>query len=382
MPAKADYYELLGVSRDANGETLKRAYRKLAMECHPDRNPGDAKAEHKFKEISEAYSILSDEQKRAAYDRFGHGAFEQGGMGGFDFGFSGGLSDILEEVFGEFMGGARPRSTNAPQRGRDLRHDMEITLEESFSGVEKDIRVASLVPCETCKGSGAKQGTHPTICRQCAGAGKVRLQQGFFLIERSCPVCHGGGKVIEHPCTTCHGQGRQHKEQQLQVTIPCGVDQGTRIRVAGKGEAGLRGGPNGDLYVFMAIKPHAFFHREGANLLVRIPVSLSQAALGGKLEVPTLSGEPAELSLPEGTQSGAQFRLKSLGMNMLQQARVRGEPQRGDLFVEISVETPINLSKKQRELLKEFEQAGEIKKNNPQAQGFLERMKTFLGVKQ
>jgi molecular chaperone DnaJ len=386
MSTKVDYYELLGVSRTADGDEIKRAYRKLAMQYHPDRNPGNAEAEHKFKEMSEAYQILSDAQKRAAYDRFGHGAFQQGGGASpFDFGFGGGgLSDILEEVFGEFMGGARSGgpSGNMAQRGRDLRHDVEITLEEAAAGVEKEIRVASQIVCETCHGSGGKPGTQPNTCKQCNGAGKIRLQQGFFLIERGCPVCNGIGKVIEHPCGTCHGQGRQHKQQHMHVAIPAGVDNGTRIRLTGKGEAGMRGGPSGDLYVFVALRPHTFFHRESANLMVRIPINVAQAALGGKLEVPTLDGKTAELNLPEGTQSGAQFRLKGLGMPLLQQTRSRSEPQRGDLFVEIAVETPVNLTKRQKELLKEFEAAFEPKKNSPQADVFLARLKEFLGVKQ
>jgi molecular chaperone DnaJ len=382
--AKADYYELLTVSRDADGETIKRAYRKLAMECHPDRNPGDAKAETRFKEISEAYQVLSDGQKRAAYDRFGHNAFAQGGgggFGGFDFGGAG-LGDILEEVFGEFMGGGggfrQQRSANSPERGRDLRHDMEISLEEAFNGVDADIKVPTLTPCETCHATGAKPGTSPTVCKQCNGAGKIRMQQGFFLIERSCTMCSGAGRVIEHPCTSCRGQGRQHKEMQLQVAVPSGVDNGTRIRVSGKGEAGLRGGSAGDLYVFIAVKPHPFFQREGTNLLARVPVSLSQAALGGKIEVPTIEGKTADVSLPEGTQNGSQFRLKNLGMTQLQQARTRGEPPRGDLFVEIAVETPVNLTKDQRELLKTFETSLEPKKNTPKAHGFLDKMNDFL----
>jgi molecular chaperone DnaJ len=379
---KVDYYELLGVSRTADGDEIKRAYRKMAMQYHPDRNPDNKDAEHKFKEMSEAYQVLSDAQKRAAYDRFGHSAFQQqGGASPFDFGFGGGLSDILEEVFGEFMGGVRGGPDMA-QRGRDLRHDVEITLEEASTGVEKEIRVASQVVCETCHGSGGKPGTQPVTCKQCNGAGKIRLQQGFFLIERGCPACNGMGKVIEHPCGTCHGQGRQHKQQHMHVTIPPGVDTGTRIRLTGKGEAGMRGGPGGDLYVFVALKPHTFFHREGANLMVRIPLNVAQAALGGKIEVPTLDSKTADLNLPEGVQSGAQFRLKALGMPLLQQGRSRSEPQRGDLFVEIAVETPVHLNKRQKELLKEFEAAGEAKKNNPQAEGFLARMKEFLGVKQ
>lgn len=378
---KADYYETLSVSRDADGETVKRAYRKLAMQYHPDKNPGDKSAEAKFKEINEAYQVLSDDQKRAAYDRFGHKAFEQGGgPGGFDFGgFPGGLSDILEEVFGEFMGGGSTRAGNSygAARGKDVRYDLEISLEEAFAGVEKNISVVSPVTCETCKGSGAKEGTSPSTCKHCGGQGKVRLQQGFFLMERSCPVCNGQGRVIEHACATCHGQGRTRKERTLQVSIPAGVDNGTRIRLTGEGEAGMRGGANGDLYVFLAVKPHALFQREGANLLARIPINMALAALGGKIEVPTLEGKTAELNIPEGTQSGQQFRLKNLGMSMLQQARVKGEARRGDLFVEVAVETPVNLSKKQRDLLREFEKMAE-EKNSPQSENFFGKVKEFL----
>lgn len=378
---KIDYYELLSVGREADGETIKRAYRKLAMQYHPDRNPDDAAAETKFREISEAYQVLSDDQKRAAYDRFGHSAFEQGGAGagGFDFGGFGGLHDILNEVFGEFMdAGSRGRGGAGPARGKDMRYDVEITLEEAFRGVAKPINVVSPIMCEPCKGSGAKPGTSSSGCKQCGGHGKVRVQQGFFLMERSCPVCSGEGRVIEHACPSCNGQGRVRRERTLEVTIPPGVDNGTRIRLAGEGEAGPRGGAKGDLYVFLAVKPHALFQREGANLLARIPVSIATAALGGMLEVPTLEGKPANLNVPEGTQSGQQFRLKNQGMSVLQQGRGRGgEPPRGDLFVEVIVETPVHLSKKQKELLREFEKLGEGK-NSPQASGFFDKVKDFF----
>lgn len=381
---KTDYYELLEVSRTANGDELKRSYRKLAMKYHPDKNPGDAAAESKFKEISEAYEVLSDEQKRAAYDRFGHAAFEQGGAGAgagnFDFG---GLSDILNEVFGEFMGGAAGGAGARGQgggaaRGRDSRYDMDITLEEAFKGTEKNINVTTALSCETCKGSGAKPGTSAATCKQCNGYGKVRMQQGFFLMERTCPVCMGEGRVIEHACESCRGQGRVRRERTLSVTIPAGVDNGTRIRLAGEGEAGARGGPSGDLYVFLAVKPHAFFQREGTNLLARVPVSMTLASLGGTLDVPTIDGKPAQVNLPEGTQTGQQFRLKGQGMTTLNTASRKGDVVRGDLFVEITVETPVNLSKKQKELLKEFEGLSEDKKNSPAAQGFFDKVKKFF----
>lgn len=386
MATKTDYYELLSVTRDANGDEVKRAYRKLAMQYHPDKNPGDKTAEVKFREISEAYQILSDDQKRAAYDRYGHAAFEQsgpGGMGagGFDFtGFPGGLSDILNEVFGDFMGASAggSRGSNGAQRGNDVRYDLEMTLEEAFKGTEKTIKVATPQTCETCKGSGAKPGTTPTKCKQCEGAGKIRIQQGFFLMERSCPICSGAGKVIEDACKECRGQGRVRNERTLKVTVPAGVDTGTRIRIAGEGEAGLRGGATGDLYVFISVKPHAFLHREGSNLLARMPISFVLAALGGTIEVPTLDGAPATLNIPEGAQNGQQFRLKGQGMTNLQQGRVRSETARGDLFVEIGIETPVQLSAKQKQLLEEFDTLSETKKNNPQAHTFLERVKGYF----
>ncbi len=384
MSTKTDYYELLSVTRDANGDEVKRAYRKLAMQYHPDKNPGDKSAEVKFREITQAYEVLSDNQKRAAYDRYGHAAFEQGGAGGggFDFtGFPGGLSDILNEVFGDFMGaaaGGGQRYSNGALRGNDVRYDMELTLEEAFKGIERTIKVTTPQACETCKGSGAKPGTSPVKCKQCEGAGKVRIQQGFFLMERSCPICGGAGKVIEDACKDCRGQGRVRNERTLKVTIPAGVDTGTRIRIASEGEAGMRGGATGDLYVFISVKPHAFLHREGSNLLARMPISFVLAALGGTIEVPTLNGAPASLALPEGAQNGQQFRLKGQGMTMLQQGRVRSETGRGDLFVEISVETPIHLSPKQKQLLEEFDTLSVAVKNNPQAHSFLERVKGFF----
>lgn len=381
MATKTDYYELLGVSRDADGETIKRSFRKLAMQWHPDKNPGDEAAAKKFRDISEAYQVLSDDEKRAAYNRFGHAAFEQsGGMGGFDFGFPGGLADILNEVFGEMVDGGRSRGNpQGATRGNDMRYDLEIKLEEAFAGVQKKINVVTPVACEPCKGSGAKPGTTPASCKQCGGQGKVRMQQGFFLMERSCPICHGAGRVIEQPCKDCGGQGRVRKERTLEVTIPAGVDNGTRIRLAGEGEAGMRGGGNGDLYVFLAVKAHPLFEREGANLLARIPISFSTAALGGTLEVPTLDGKPAQLTIPEGTQHSQQFRLKNQGMRVLQQGRSRGQDAlRGDLFVEMVVETPVNLNKKQKELLREFEKLSDHKNNHPESEGFLGRVREFF----
>src|SRR5690348_8390837 len=302
--AKKDYYELLGISRDASADELKKAYRKLAMQHHPDRNPGDQQAEQKFKDISEAYDVLKDEQKRAAYDRFGHAAFENGGRGGGgagDFGFAAGFADIFDEMFGEFMGGRRGQGANA--RGNDLRYNLEITLEEAFKGKQTTVRVPTMAMCEACSGSGAEAGSKPVSCPTCYGNGRVRAQQGFFTIERTCPSCHGVGRVIENPCRKCGGQGRLRKEKTLSVSIPAGVEDGTRIRLAGEGEAGLRGGAPGDLYISLAVKPHRFFQRDAANIHCRVPISMPSAALGGSIEVPTIDGGRAKVNIPAGTQS-------------------------------------------------------------------------------
>ena len=321
--AKQDYYELLGVAKGASADEIKKAYRKMAMQYHPDRNQGDKEAEHKFKEISEAYEVLKDEQKRAAYDRFGHGAFEGGrggfgggaggGFGGFDFG-GGGFADIFDEMFGEFMGGRRGGGGAASGRGQDLRYNMEIGLEEAFKGTQANVRVPTSVQCDGCNGSGAAAGTQPITCPTCQGHGKIRAQQGFFTIERTCPGCHGQGRVIKDACKTCGGAGRLRKEKTLQVNIPAGVEDGTRIRLAGEGEAGLRGAPPGDLYIFLAIAPHPIFQRDGANIHCRVPIPMTTAALGGTVEVPTIEGSRTKVTVPPGTQSGHQFRIKSKGM--------------------------------------------------------------------
>ncbi len=349
--SKQDYYETLGINRSADLEAIKKAYRKMAMQYHPDRNPGDKKAEHKFKEATEAYDVLKDEQKRAAYDRFGHAAFEGGNgrgnhAGGFDFS-NGGFSDIFEEVFGEFMGGRRQGKPAG--RGGDLRYNMEITLEEAFFGKQTSIRVQSAVACDSCEGSGGEKGAKPITCATCRGHGRVRATQGLFSIERPCQTCSGFGKIIEKPCKKCHGQGRVAKERTLQLSIPAGVEEGTRIRLANEGEAGMRGAPPGDLYIFLSIKPHPIFKRDGADIHCRVPLPLTRAALGGAIEIPTIDGGRAKVSIPAGTQAGQMFRLKHKGMSVLRST------SRGDMYAEISVEVPVNLTKKQREILAEFE---------------------------
>ena len=369
---KADYYETLGVGKSADEKELKAAFRRLAMQFHPDKNPGDASCEHRFKEIGEAYECLKDPQKRAAYDRFGHAAFEQGGMNGGGHGFAaGGFADIFEDIFGDMMGGARRRSAGGRERGADLRYNMEISLEEAFTGKTAQIRVPASLSCTDCSGSGAKPGTQPVTCTTCGGHGKVRAQQGFFSIERTCPSCQGRGQTIKEPCPKCSGQGRVVEERSLSVNIPAGIEDGTRIRLANEGEAGLRGGPNGDLYIFLSIKPHEFFQRDGADLYCKVPISMTTAALGGAFEVTTLDGTQTRVKVPEGTQNGRQFRLKGKGMPVLRQ------PQVGDLYIQTAVETPQSLSKRQRELLEEFDKLSS-KENSPQSAGFFSRMKDFF----
>jgi molecular chaperone DnaJ len=372
--AKQDFYEALGVRRGASPEDIKKAYRKLAMQHHPDRNPGDKAAEHKFKELSEAYEILKDEQKRAAYDRFGHAAFENGGNGpgggaGFGFGAAG-FADIFDEMFGDFVGGQRGQG---PGRGSDLRYNLEISLEDAFKGKQTSVRVPTLAQCETCQGSGAEAGSKPVNCPTCKGSGRVRAQQGFFTIERTCASCQGAGRVIEKPCRTCAGQGRVRKEKTLAVSIPPGVEDGTRIRLAGEGESGMRGAAAGDLYIFLSIAPHRLFQRDGANIHCRVPIPMATAALGGTLEVPVIDGGRAKITVPAGTQTGHQFRLRTKGMSVLR------SQQRGDMYVQAVVETPVALTKRQMELLKEFEKEGENSRaNHPESEGFFSRVKEFF----
>ena len=370
--SKRCYYETLECQKGATVEVLKSSYRKLAMQFHPDKNPGDASAEVKFKEISEAYDVLKDDQKRAAYDRFGHAAFQggtgaAGAGGGNPFDFAGSFSDVFEDFFGGLMGGRKARRGN---RGQDLRYNLEITLEEAFRGRTAEIQVPSAVACDVCKGTGAEAGRNAETCPTCAGHGKVRATQGFFTIERSCASCRGSGKIIRHPCKTCRGAGVVQKDRTLSVDVPPGVEEGTRIRLSGEGAAGLGGGPNGDLYIFLSVTEHAIFQRDGHNLHCRAPVSFVTAALGGTIEVPTLDGGRAKVVIPEGTQGGRQFRLKAKGMPVLRSA------QRGDLYIEVAVETPVKLTKRQKELLREFEGASQAG-THPEAEGFLARLKEF-----
>jgi molecular chaperone DnaJ len=370
---KRDYYETLGVTRDADGTILKAAYRKLAMQFHPDRNPGDHTAETRFKEVSAAYECLKDPQKRAAYDRFGHAAFENGGGGpaGFNPDFGNSMSDIFDSIFGDMMGGRRGNPRGGRERGADLRYNMEISLEEAYAGRTAEIAVPTKVICETCKGSGSKPGSTPKTCATCDGHGRVRASQGFFSIERTCPTCNGRGSVISDPCLACNGAGRTTEERTLSVNIPAGIEDGTRIRLAGEGEAGVRGGPGGDLYIFLSIRPHEFFQRDGADIFCRVPISVTTAALGGEFQVPTIDGGQTRVKVPDGTQTGKQFRLKNKGMPVLRSSRV------GDMYIQVNVETPRKLTRRQRELLEEFEKVSSAE-NNPESTGFFTRVREFL----
>jgi molecular chaperone DnaJ len=372
--SKRDYYEVLGVSKTATEAEMKSAFRKLAMQYHPDRNPGDHEAEVKFKELNEAYQTLSDAQKRAAYDRYGHEAFANGGAGGPGFGND--FSDFMSDIFENFFGGdARARgggrSTGGRERGSDMRYNLEISLDEAFHGKTAELKIPTAITCETCSGTGAKAGSKPKPCPTCGGAGRVRATQGFFSIERTCPNCHGRGEVIDDPCSDCGGAGRVTRERTLSVNIPAGVEDGTRIRLAGEGGAGSRGGPAGDLYIFLSLKPHPFYQRDGADLFCRVPISMVTAALGGEFSVPTMSGTDAQVKVPEGTQSGKQFRLRGKGMPVLRSRDV------GDLYIQVVVETPQKLTKRQRELLMEFDQECS-KENHPESSGFFSRVREFF----
>lgn len=384
--AKKDYYELLGVSKNASDEELKKAYRTLAMKYHPDRNKDDKTAEHKFKEINEAYEVLKDKQKRAAYDAMGHAAFSQGGghpgghygahgEGGFGFG-GGGFSDIFDEVFSEFMGGgARGGGAHSSKvSGSDLRYDLSIDLKDAYAGIDKTITLTRLVACGTCKGSGAADPKSVKTCKTCGGRGKTRAQQGFFTIERTCHTCHGAGEFIEKPCADCSGMGRKRETKTLNVKIPAGIENGSRIRLSGEGEAGTRGGPSGDLYVFVTVKEHELFKREAHNIHCDVPVSMTTAALGGSIEVPTIDGIKAKVSVPEGTQSGKILRLKDKGMPVMRRS------ERGDMYIHISVETPVNLTKKQKELLREFEGMKDSLKSSPKSSSFFEQIRKFWAL--
>ena len=377
--AKRDFYEVLGVARGASADDIKKSYRKLAMQYHPDRNSGNAEAEQKFKEISEAYDVLKDREKRAAYDQFGHAAFENAGAGGGGFaggGFGAGFADIFDEMFGDFMG-ARRGGQGGRARGGDLRYNLEISLEEAFKGRETRIRVPTLVACESCSGSGAEPGSSPITCRTCHGHGKVRAQQGFFTIGRTCPTCRGAGQTIEKPCRACSGSGKTRKEKTLQVTIPAGVEDGTRIRLAGEGEAGSHGAPPGDLYIFISVGAHPLFQRDGANIFCTVPIPMTTAALGGAVEVPAVDGTRAKVTVPPGTQPGHRFRLRSKGMTVL-----HGKG-RGDMFIDIHVETPVNLTKEQEQKLREFDallkkaQKSGGKSTSPESEGFFAKAKEF-----
>lgn len=377
--AKRDFYDVLGVARGASAEELKKAYRTKAKELHPDRNSDNPNAEAQFKEVNEAYDVLKDADKKAAYDRFGHAAFE-GGMGGGGRGaqgFGGGgngdfasaFSDVFEDLFGDFMGGRGGGGRSRAQRGSDLRYNLRVSLEEAYQGIQKTINVPTSIACDTCRGTGAEGGAEPVTCPTCSGMGKVRAQQGFFTVERTCPTCNGMGQIIKNPCRSCGGAGRIEKERSLSVNIPAGVETGTRIRLAGEGEAGLRGGPSGDLYIFIEVRDHAIFQRDGVHLFCRVPISVTSAALGGEVEVPTIDGGKARVKVPTGSQTGKQMRLRAKGMPAL-----RGGGT-GDMVIELAVETPVNLTARQRELLMEFEKLSE--ENNPEGKSFFSKVRGF-----
>lgn len=374
--AKQDYYDLLGVQKGASGAELKKAYRKKAMQHHPDKNQGNKAAEAEFKKINEAYDVLKDPQKKAAYDQFGHAAFRNGtgasagtggGFGGQDFG---GFGDIFGDIFSDMMGGGRSSGASTKVRGADLRYDVDISLEDAYEGIKKDINIYTYVSCEQCDGTGAEKGSHPETCPTCRGHGSVQMRQGFFSIQQPCPECRGRGKIIKNPCKKCHGEGRYKKGRDLKVTIPAGVGHGTKIRLSGEGEAGENKGPSGDLYVFVNIRAHEIFERERSDLYCQVPLSMTTAILGGSIELPTINGKTVELKIPEGTQSGQRFRLKGYGMPVMRSSSY------GNSYVEVFVETPVKLNKKQKELMQEFEKLSD--KNNPKTTSFFKKVKDFL----
>ena len=377
--SQRDFYDVLGVPRSVSAEDLKKAYRQKAKDLHPDRNKDNPAAEAKFKELNEAHDVLKDPQKRAAYDQFGHAAFSGGyggggaahARGGQNPDFASAFADVFDDLFGEFMGGGGRRGGPGRQRGSDLRYNMSISLEEAFKGAQRTITVPSAVACDSCNGTGAAGGAQPQTCPTCSGMGKVRAQQGFFTVERTCPTCSGRGQTVKTPCSSCNAQGRKRAERSLSVQIPAGVEDGTRIRLAGEGEAGAMGGGPGDLYIFLSVEQHPIFKREGPDLFCRIPVPMVDAALGGNIEAPTIDGGRARVAVPMGSQSGRQFRLRGKGMPVLRGGRT------GDLYIEIVVETPVDLTKRQRELLEEFQKAGDASMNHPDSSGFFGRVRDF-----
>jgi molecular chaperone DnaJ len=375
--AKRDYYDVLGIAKGSSADEIKKGYRKKARELHPDHNADNPKAEDQFKEANEAYEVLKDGDKKAAYDRYGHAAFEggmgggggrQGGGGGHgDFGSA--FSDVFDDLFGNFAGSQRGGGGRRAARGSDLRYNLRISLEDAFAGMQKAINVPTSVACDGCEGTGAEGGAEPSTCPTCSGMGKVRAQQGFFTVERTCPTCSGLGQIINNPCKSCSGAGRVEKDRSLSVNIPAGVETGTRIRLSGEGEAGIRGGPSGDLYIFIEVSDHKLFERDGLSLFCRVPVSMSTAALGGSIEVPTIDGGRGRVQIPAGSQAGRQMRLRSKGMPAL-----RGGGA-GDMFIELAVETPVNLTSRQKEILREFDELSTD--NNPESSSFFSSVKSF-----
>jgi molecular chaperone DnaJ len=376
--SKQDYYQLLGVAKNASAADIKKAYRQLAMKYHPDRNPGNKEAEAKFKEINEAYEILKDDQKRSAYDRYGHQAFGQGGGGGqHGGGFEGfDFSDIFgnfSDIFGEMGGNRKSQKRSSAQPGSDVRYNLEISLEEAFKGTNEKISFSILSTCGTCNGHGAKNGEKPTDCGACHGTGKIRAQQGFFIVERTCGACAGTGKVIKNPCPTCRGEGRVNKEKTLSVKIPEGVEEGSRIRLAGEGEAGQRGGPAGDLYIFVSIRKHKFFVRKGDDIHIKMPIRFTTAALGGTVEIPTIDGSKAKLQISEGTQNGDKLRLKSKGMSIMNSGG-----RRGDMYIEVNIEVPVKLTGEEKEALQKLDSLMNNRDNNPKSDGFFKKVSDFF----
>jgi molecular chaperone DnaJ len=377
--SKRDYYEILGVAKNASADDIKKAYRKLAMKFHPDRNPGNKEAENSFKEATEAYEILKDDQKRAAYDRMGHQAFGQGGSGGQGHGFEGfDFNDIFSnfsDIFGDFGGAAnrQAKKRSAAVRGSDIRYNLDISLDEAFRGTTEKISFSIPSTCDTCNGSGSQSGEKPVECSTCKGSGKVRVQQGFFIVERTCTTCNGTGQTIKNPCKTCRGEGRVNKEKTLAVKIPAGVEDGNRIRLSGEGEAGIRGGLAGDLYVYISIRKHQFFSRKGDDIHFEIPIKFTTAALGGTVEIPTIDGTKAKLQIPEGAQHGDSLRLKSKGMSV-----INSGGRRGDMYIKLNIETPVKLSGKERELLEQLDKLMENKANNPKSESFFKKVGDFF----